>query len=309
MTMTREEQAKWYQALSVKTIARFGRHDRWGTANLMDEAARARGADCLSTGHSTSIARMVQAGDDWKPGVPGFRLEVSVNQYPESWVASHSARDRIEMVCHGRRNTHIDALNHVSLDGNWYSQWEIEDDHGPSISDWAARGFFTRAVYLNVSAARQTDWVDASAPVTGQEMEDALRTAGISFSSGDALLLDMGRDRFEAAGHDLIRQFGSPDDHKQPGVGVSGAEWIADHGVSALCWDFMDAIHPSEPGFAVHSLIWAIGQVLVDNCDFATLRSEFEAGAGAVARTTALVLAPLPIPRGTGSSINPLVIV
>ena len=111
-------------------------------------------------------------------------------------------------------------------------------------------------------------------------------------------LLDMGRDRYEAAGH-LYEE--SP---VHPGVGADGARWIVDHGVSVVCWDFLDAVHPEEPLAPVHLLTWAIGLVLVDNCDHSRLRRAL----GGERSTCALVVAPLPIVGGTGNNVNPLAI-
>ncbi|HZP28938.1 MAG TPA: hypothetical protein VFC99_08295, partial [Acidimicrobiia bacterium] len=83
-----------------------------------------------------------------------------------------------------------------------------------------------------------------------------------------------------------------------------GARWIATHGVSLLCWDFMDAFHPGEPLAAVHMLIWAIGLVLVDNCDHSRLRDTLAPEQA----TGALVVGPLPIAGATGNNVNPIVL-
>src|SRR5262249_35969440 len=82
----------------------------------------------------------------------------------------------------------------------------------------------------------------------------------ITLARGDALCLDLGRDRFEAAGFTW-----SPAPYGlRPGVGSSAAIWLAGHEFSLLCWDMMDAIHPDEPvGGPVHPLMWAIGLLLI----------------------------------------------
>ena len=109
----------------------------------------------------------------------------------------------------------------------------------------------------------------AAAPVSGDDLDAAIAAAGVTFEPGDALLLRMGRDAYEAAGHVYASSVGDP---PPPGIGWSGAEWIADHHASIVGWDFLDSSHPSEPPGAVHSLIWAIGLVLIDNCDYGAAR-------------------------------------
>jgi kynurenine formamidase len=274
----------------------FGPRDRLGTLNLIDQEARRRAVKAVVRGDPVSLAR---AMDDEVSCI----VDASITEI----MGAHERRfglDHVHLECHGRSQTHVDALSHVSFDGTWYSGWAVDQLDTPSVADWSG-GAFTRAVHVNVNLVRGTEWAAAQDPVEGSDIDAALSAMGISFQAGDALLLDMGRDRFEESGGELISQLQATDDFMQPGVGATGAEWIADNRVSVLCWDFFDAVHPSVPRFSVHPLIWAIGLVIVDNCTFARLRAVAETH-GSV--EGALVLGPLPIPGGTGSIINPLVL-
>jgi kynurenine formamidase len=262
---------------------------RIGTAATIDDAARARAAGSVRTGVPVSLARAVEP--------PGCEVDVHFVDGPVAMGG-----DRVVIECHGRANTHLDALNHIGLDGRWYGGWSVDDPDSPTVVDLARHGLVTRGVVVDVPATRGTDWADASQPVTSDDIERALSSTGTEFLPGDALLLCMGRDRFEAAGNQLT---GQRDAAVVPGVGRSAAEWIADHGVSALCWDFLDSNHPDEPFVCVHLLLWAIGLVLVDNCELSAAASWSRATGRA---TGALVLAPLAIPGGTGSLVHPLLL-
>ena len=281
----------WLRELAASR--RFGPGDRLGTANLIDDAARARARDAIRTGSSVSLARPLTAGPSQRhDGLPAFALEVFRADGPIG-----AGTDHLELDCHGRLNTHIDGLNHMGIDGTWYGGWDMEDATAPSIIEFAGAGLVTRAVYADVAGARDTPWVDADQPVRGADIDRALEAKGVTFEPGDALVLDMGRDRFEAGGHSL-----STDRH--PGLGADGARWIVERGVSVLCWDFLDALHPDEPLAPVHMLNWAIGLVLVDNCDHSRLRAALAPGQA----TGALVVSPLPIDGATGNNVNPLVL-
>ena len=164
------------------------------------------------------------------------------------------------------------------------------------MSDLAQHGLVTRGVVADVTAGRGQDWVTLEEPVTGEEIDRALGTT--RFESGDALILYMGRDRYEAAHEPALGGLG-------PGVGRSGAEWIADHGVSMLCWDFLDAGHESQPALCVHRLIRAIGLLLVDNCH---LGAAAAAVRGRDRPMGALAVAPIAIPGGTGCNVTPLLV-
>jgi kynurenine formamidase len=275
---------------------RFGSRDRLGTANYIDDFARVRAAESIASGEPVSLARPLRAspsprGDD----KPGFSVEVFYTDGPIGMGSDH-----VELDCHGRANTHLDALNHIAIGGHWYAGWAVDDAEGPSVADLAEHGLFTRGVLVDVPLVRATPWVDADAPVEGADIDRALADTGVAFASGDALLLYMGRDRYEDAGNSFE---GLREGHAMPGVGRTAAEWIADNHVSMLCWDFLDSNHPSQPFVCVHRLIWAIGLLLVDNCE---LGAAARAGAANGTAVGGLVVAPLAIPGGTGCSVRPL---
>jgi kynurenine formamidase len=275
---------RWLDQLAV---ARRG--SRIGTAALIDDASRARAAAAMSSGASVPLARPLTH--------PGFEVEVTYTDGPVGMGA-----DEVTFACHGRSNTHLDALNHIALDGTWHGGWSVRDPDAPTVVDLAAHGLVTRGVLVDIPSVRATPWVDADAPVQADDIERALATTGTRFEPGDALLLYMGRDRFEAAGNELA---GLRDAVTVPGVGRSAAEWIIDRGVSILCWDFLDSNHPSEPFACVHLLVWAAGLVLVDNCELSAAATHQRARGVA---DGALVVAPIAVPGGTGSVVHPFLL-
>lgn len=287
-------QLDWYRQLARRSGAV---RDREGTRALVDASSGQRAAAAIRSGQSVSLSRAVSGA----VGGEDFSLEVKLYESDEESPVKFGV-DEVVLHAHGLLNTHIDALNHVGIDGTWYSGWSMSEP-GPSIADWRD-GIVTRAVLVDIAGIRGAEWVEAAEPVRGDEIESSLSQQGLTFQPGDALLLDMGRDRFEAAGNNLPALYA---EHlPRPGVGRDGAEWIADNRPSVLCWDFLDAMSPGEWHSAVHLLMWATGLVLIDNCDFSRLRSRV----AALARQgdLALSLAPLVIPGATGSNINPLAI-
>jgi kynurenine formamidase len=288
----RADYLAWLRELAA--AERFGPRDRLGTLNLIDEKARRRAVEATTGAGTVSLARTLTPGASGRrDGKPAFSLEVFYTEGPIGMGSDH-----LELDCHGLVNTHVDGLNHLAIDGCWYGSWQVGSPDGPSIADLAPGGVVARAVHADIPAARGTDFVDADHPVSGADIDSALARAGVTFEPGDALLLDMGRDRYEGAGH----VYGGA---LRPGLGYDGARWIADHGVSVLCWDFLDANHPDEPLITGHGLNWALGLLLVDNCSFRAL--------GDVAAATgraegALVLGVLPMPGATGCNVNPVVL-
>jgi kynurenine formamidase len=284
--------------LELASERRFGERDRLGTVNLIDGAARFRAAESVQTGEPVNLGRLLAPYPSLRhDGRPGFSLDVYYTHAPIGVGSDH-----VELDCHGPTNTHIDALNHLAVDGTWYCGWPVDDPQGPSVLELTDHGLFTRGVFVDVPAVRGTSWVDADDPISEVDIEAALAAAGVEFMPGDALLLSGGRDRWEAAGNEYLAELGEV---SYPGLGRRGAEWVTDNGVSLLCWDFADAIHPDEPLYGSHLLLWAIGQVLVDGCDYARARLAFAAAGKA---TCALAISPLRIAGATGCTVNPMII-
>jgi kynurenine formamidase len=277
---------------------RFGERDRLGTANLIDAAARRRAADATVEGRVASLARpLADQPSPRQDGLPGFKVEVFYTDGPIGMGSDH-----VQFDCHGRANTHLDSINHISVDRTWYCGWDVDDADGPSVANLADHGLVTRGVLIDLPALRGTEWVDPDAPVTADDLDAGLLRAGVRFEPGDALLLYMGRDRFEAAGNEF-RDLRAGE--SMPGPGSSAARWIVDHDVSIVCWDFLDSSHPSQPLACVHLLIWAIGLILVDNCDLSAAAAAIRGDGPA---TGSLVVAPLAVPGGTGCLVRPLFI-
>jgi kynurenine formamidase len=301
-----EEYARWLDDLAARR--QFGAGDRRGTANLIDAAARRRAADALVGGVCIPLNRpIIPDPDDGTPtGGSGVRVRVHRSRL-DGFGPSNldvSAGDLTQIEAHGTQFTHLDALNHMGRFGTWYGGYSAEDPNGPSIVDLASHVLFTRAILADIPQVRGTEWVDPSEPVTGNDIDRALALQGGEFQSGDALLLYMGRDRFEDAGNRFDLE-ALASDRKLPGAGAQVARWIAEHDVSLLAWDFLDAFPRSdtEPSYQVHSLIWAIGLLLLDNCHLAPAADQVRASGRC---TGALIVGTPPVPGATGALVQPI---
>ena len=294
----RADAPDWIRSLAAARP--FGGGDRRGTANLIDAAARARAAACITTGNSVSLARPLRGGDyNSTAARPGFLHETWYHPADDGmgW-----GQDHLVLNPHGLQNTHLDALNHVAVDGTFYGGRPVTDGEQGSVDVLAPAGLVTRALYVNIPHHRGTRWADR--PVDGADLDAALSGAGLVVEPGDALCLDMGRDRFEAArGHML----GGPETEQDAGGGLSsdGARWVAEQQVSILAWDMLDSAEAKAAHASAHVLTWAIGLLLLDNCDFAALR---RARGPATRVAGALVVSLLAVEGANGANLNPLVL-
>ncbi|MDR2253119.1 MAG: cyclase family protein [Bifidobacteriaceae bacterium] len=274
--------------------------DRLGSLRRLGADGRLRAIAAIRTGDLIPLGRELVAGKSIRgDSNPAFEVRTFYSEEPVgTWPGpgSGTGTDHLRIDCHGIGVTHIDALNHTALDHTWYGGVSVRDQE--VSSSWEqGDGVLTRGLYLDLARLRDRPWVDAALPVTGAEIARALEGAGLSIEEGDALVLNMGRDRFEAAGNTMA---GSA----RPGLGEDAARWLADRPISLLCWDFLDAKNNVDPPACVHLLNWAQGLVLVDNCDFAKARSVLDDPV----RSLALVVAPLRMRGATGCAVNPMMI-
>lgn len=294
-----------------------------GSVALIDEAARLRGTAAVKLGKAISLEREVET----RPAQLAAMAEVAAEE-KRHWqklaqaelpdghgsveldvrVGLHGRNvhggDVISYDAHGVHNTHLDGLAHLGADGTWHGgiPAEASQTDEDTIVNWAQHGIATRGVLLDIPTLRGVEWVTAEKPVTGDDLDAALAATGVTLEPGDALLIYQGRDRFEAAGN---RYTPGAVFQPRPGIGQSGAEWIAARNPGIVLWDFHDA--RSNPTFAleVHSLIYAIGLCLVDNSLLGPAAAALKA---AGTSTGLLVAAPTAIHRSTGVIINPLLL-
>ena len=274
-----------------------------GTVRHIDAAARVRGAAAVQEGRCISLSRPVTAGAAARAGDHRPTLEIETHAVAAGDLVVGT--DRVVLDSHGLANTHLDGLAHIGVRGAWHGgapAGSVHDDD-QTLAAWASHGIATRAVVVDVPSVRGTPWVENGEPVTGEDIERGVEDAGTRFEPGDALALYMGRDRFEQAGH-VVRPI-SEAAGGRPGIGADGAMWIADNGVSVLCWDFLDAHGHDVDTLSVHLLIWAIGLALVDNCSLGAAAAVMR---GRRQHTGLVTIAPLALARATGCMVNPLLL-
>jgi kynurenine formamidase len=294
--------SSWVESLADRHAAEPGHGpDCEGSLRHIDAEALLRGVAAVRVGNALSLSRPVRAGQSVRRDEQ--RATLVLETFARVSAAGHVVgSDRLEVDCHGLANTHLDGFTHTGLDGRWHTGEPAEasaTDGTAALLVGSSGGIATRVRCLDATAGG--GWV--MGPVSGDDLDVALSAAGATILPGDAVVVYMGRDRYEAAGN----SYGPIAEHPsgRPGIGRSGAEWLADHHVSVLCWDFLDAHVEGGDVLPVHAVTWAVGLVLVDNCHLGPAVRALQA-----ADTSAglLVIAPPQLSGATGAIVNPIVL-
>jgi kynurenine formamidase len=216
-------------------------------------------------------------------------------------------KDFIAVDYHGKGVTHLDALSHIAYRGDLYDGHparEVVDAGGARFGSVAGLGVLvTRGVLLDLPAVFGKGWLEPGQAVHAGEVLAAEKHLGVEIGEGDAVLLRSGRFR--------RRQELGPwnSDAASAGFHVDAIPLLAERGIALLGGDGDSDVRPS-PVEGLHSpvhalAITAMGVPLLDNLDLEALSA---ACAEAGSYEFLLVVAPLNIPGGTGSPVNPVAI-
>ena len=217
------------------------------------------------------------------------------------------AMDRLTMNVHGNADTHLDALCHVIYDGRLYNGVDADTVTPAGASalsvDVVRNGIVGRGVLLDIPRLRGVRWLDPGDHVTTDELLAAERTEGLRVGQGDILFVRVGHRRRR-------RELGPWNAAEQrAGFHPAAMELVAERRVAALGSDGNNDTAPSLAegvDFPVHVLaIQALGLHLLDYLQLEDLTGVCEDQG----RWSFLcVIAPLRLPTGTGSPVNPIAI-
>jgi len=295
----------------VSNWGRWGDDDDRGTLNLLSPAAAhvaglVRDGDPISLAHDLATVpspdcpfpaqhHMLASGDALESsGVPGYQ----------------ATRDYVGTDVHGLGLTHLDAPCHMFVDGRMYNGRPANDvvSIGAVTNTVmaAAGGIVGRGVLLDVPRARGVDHLRPGDSVTSADLDHAEAAAGLQVGPGDVLVVATGREARAAARGQVVNPF----TEGLAGLHAGCLDWLYERGVAVLGGDGISDAMPPGPieswPFPIHQIgIVSMGLWLIDNMRLAGLLRR----CAEVGRWQFLfVAAPLRIPGGTGSPLNPLAI-
>jgi kynurenine formamidase len=218
------------------------------------------------------------------------------------------AGDYLASEVHGDSRTHLDALCHVAYKGKLYNgrSSEIVTCRGAKLMDITAyaHGIVGRGVLLDVPRFRGVRWLEPGEAVTSEEIEAVEKFEGVRLNEGDLFLFRTGhhRRRIELGAW-------NPEGEGQAGLHVNAIPLLHERKIAAFLPDGDGETIPSNVegvAYPVHALqIASMGMACADNLQFEELSRLCEEEN----RWTFLVVAaPLRLPHGTGSLLNPIAI-
>lgn len=280
--------------------------DQRGTIAGLNDGQRLAALATVRTGRSISLAYPInkQVGPDNNKPALHHMVDLGDVEAPEP--SAH--KDFIGLDYHGKATSHLDAICHIGYRGQIFGGLTSRDAFTSAGSKWAAvttmsAGLVLRGVLVDMPAVLDVPWLQPGTAVRASDLERAEEKLGFRIGSSDAVLLRSGHGARKAA-------LGPWDaDAASAGLHVDAMPLLAERGITLLGGDGDSDVRPS-PVAGVHSPIHALaltalGIPLLDNLAL----EELSAACAAAGRYEfLLVVAPLVIPNGTGSPVNPIAV-
>lgn len=290
----------------VSNWGRWGADDQSGTLNLLDDASRAAAMSVVRSGRTVSLSHdldTVAGPDNGRPA-----LHYMTQQADVALGEPRVNTDFVGVDFHGKSVTHVDALCHCSFRGRLYNGVDSRGSVG-SLGGSVGTvkqlhdGVVGRGVLIDLPRAGGLDWLEPGTAAGPGDLTTALESQGTVRRSGDVVIVRTGhrRRRSELGAWD-------PSNHSA-GLAPDSMEWLHATDVCVLGGDGDSDSRPSAVEGVespIHALaLAAMGLPLIDNMNLEDLA---DACAAAGRWEFLFVMAPLRIPGGTGSPVNPLAI-
>ena len=204
-------------------------------------------------------------------------------------------------VCCGHSGTHIDSLGHFSKnmmlrDGHKAGEAQSLQGGLMVFGMETARSFLCRGILLDVAAHRKEHVMSPGHAITHRELEATAKAQGVHIEPGNAVMIRTGWiNRWDQG--DYFNQEGVP------GIDLSAAQWLADHGIALAGSDnFALEVVPDmrKPVHCFFLIEKGIHILEVANLDALSRAKTYE---------FLFVALPLKILGATGSPVRPIAIV
>ena len=286
---------------SLSNWGRWGKDDQRGTQNLITPAKRKQAAALVKEGFAVSLAR--DANTEKSIDNPQPYEDVMTN------VSATGSGDRISVSFHGYAHTHFDGLAHHFLNGKLYNGYAHENVtmEGMALKNAVINdkvGIFTRGILMDIPRLKGVPYLEPGTPIYVEDLEAWEKQAGVKAGPGDVVFIRTGRwvRRAKLGPWEIGKQ--------AAGLDPSVLPWIKQRDIAMLGSESALSAVPIPPQITngddylpVHNFVLvALGMNLFDDCD---LDAVSEAAAARKRWDFLLTAAPLPMPKGTGSPINP----
>jgi len=281
--------------------SKWGAGDQRGSGNHMKPETVLRAARLIQAGEVFELGRVLS---ETMPMPAGRRFEVLTKRTRNDAGANRRGSNEELVVGEiGQVGTQFDTFSHQTIGTSMYNCVTVEE--AATRTGFSKLGveqvgaLVTRGVLLDIAALKGVPMLAETYEITPQDLEAALAMQKLTLSRGDGILIHTGWGTLW--GKDNARY-----QRSSPGVGTAAAEWLAKQdpmlvGADNTAVEISPNPDPQLAGPGHQILIVINGIHLLENLrlDELATRRVYE---------FALIVEPLKIQGGTGSTVAPIAI-
>ena len=288
-------------AESERCPSKWGAADQRGSGNHMKPETVLRAARLIRTGEVFELGRVLSAS---MPLSPGRRFEVVTKRTRnDPGTNRRGSNEELVMAEIGQVGTQFDTFSHQTIGSSMYNCVTV--DEAATRTGFTRLGveqvgaLVTRGVLLDIAGLKGVPMLADTYEITPDDLQQALAAQKLALQPGDAVLVHTGWGTLW--GKDNARyQRGSP------GIGTAAAEWLARQDPMLVGADNAAVEISPNPNTQlagpVHQILLVVNGIhLLENL-------RLDEVAARRAHEFALVVQPLKIQGGTGSTVAPIAV-
>ena len=281
--------------------SKWGAADQRGSGNHMKPETVLRAARLIRTGEVFELGRVLS---DTMPLSAGRRFEVITKRTRNDAGANHRGSNEELVVGEiGQIGTQFDTFPHQMISNSMYNCHKLEDiatrTGFTKLGVENVGALMTRGVMIDIAALKGVDMLAETYEITAADLQEGLARQKLTIQPGDAIIIHTGWGKLW--GKDNARY-----QRSSPGIGTAAAEWLARQDPMLLGADNAAVEISPNPdrqlAGPVHQIMLVVNGIhLLEN-----LKLDELAARGA--NEFVLIVQPLKIQGGTGSTVAPIAV-
>jgi kynurenine formamidase len=281
--------------------SKWGASDQRGSANHMNPETVLRAARLIRTGEVIELGQVL---NDTMPIQAARRFDLITKRTAGNPLSNRrSGNEEIVITELGQVGTQFDGFTHQTIGDTMYnchSMANIATRTGfTKLGIENVGALMTRGVLIDVAALKSVEILPDTYEITVQDLQQALQRESLTLQPGDAVIIHTGWGRLW--GKENARY-----ERSSPGIGVAAAEWLARQDPMLVGSDNggVDVNPNPDPQLSlpVHQIM------LVVNGIHLLERMKLDELVAKRAYEFALIIQPLKIQGGTGSTVAPIAV-
>lgn len=279
----------------------WGASDERGAGNLKGPDLVLRAARLIRSGEVIELAHVLSPS---MPLNPTRQFDVHTKRTTMNPQSNRrGSNEEIVIAEIGQVGTQFDGFAHQTIGDSLYNCVKLAD--ASTRSGFSRLGIqnvgaiVTRGVLIDVAALKSTPMLPETYEITVQDLQQALSRQGVALQRGDAVIIHTGWGQLW--GKDNARY-----QERNPGIGVAASLWLASQGPMLVGADTAPVeVNPNpdrDLSLPTHQIMLVVNGIhLLENMKLDEL-------AGKRVYEFALIVEPLKIQGGTGSTVAPIAI-